>query len=361
MDLSSLRRQVDDIDARIVSMLGERLKISKEIGREKKAGAKPIVDRSRDRQVMERIKELATREGVSPQDIDHIYSMIIRASKSVQGLEVGFQGEPGAYSQEAAVSFFGPSVESGPFDTLEEVFKAVEDGALPHGIVPVENSQVGSITRCYDLLLDSNVMVSGETLVRVTHCLIANRGIPLESIKKVYSHPQALGQCQGYLRELGVEVVPAYDTAGSVRMIKEQQILDGAAIASARAAEIYDMDILAREIEDNHNNTTRFFVLSKNDSPQTGNDKTSVVFLLQHRPGTLYEALRVFSDRSINLTKIESRPTRQKPWEYNFYLDFEGHRQDPAISEALERLKDLTLFLKVLGSYPKAREQVQEQ
>jgi len=355
MDLSSLRSQVDSIDDRIISLLGERLELSRQIGREKKAVGKPIVDRVRDQQVMERLKELVARHGINEQDIENIYSMIIRASKRAQGFDVGFQGEPGAYSQEAAVSFFGPTVEAGPFDTLEEVFKAVEDGALPHSIVPVENSQVGSITRCYDLLLDSNVMVSGETLVRVTHCLIANPGVPLEDIKRVYSHPQALGQCQGYLRQLDVEVVPAYDTAGSVRMIKEEKMLDGAAIASARAAEIYEMNILAREIEDNHNNTTRFFVLSKQDSAPTGDDKTSIVFMLQHRPGTLYEALRVFAERGINLTKIESRPTRQKPWEYNFYLDFEGHRQDRMIGEALEKLRPLTLFLKVLGSYPRAK------
>ena len=355
MDLSSLRSQVDSIDDRIISLLGERLELSRQIGREKKAVGKPIVDRVRDQQVMKRLKELAAGHGINEQDIENIYSMIIRASKRAQGFDVGFQGEPGAYSQEAAVSFFGPTVEAGPFDTLEEVFKAVEDGTLPHGIVPVENSQVGSITRCYDLLLDSNVMVSGETLVRITHCLIANPGVPLEDIKRVYSHPQALGQCQGYLRQLDVEVIPAYDTAGSVRMIKEEKMLDGAAIASARAAEIYEMNILAREIEDNHNNTTRFFVLSKQDSVPTGDDKTSIVFMLQHRPGTLYEALRVFAERGINLTKIESRPTRQKPWEYNFYLDFEGHRQDRMIGEALEKLRPLTLFLKVLGSYPRAK------
>lgn len=359
MDLSKLRSQVDSIDAEIVALLGKRMNISRQIGIEKKAAGKAIVDRTRDRQVMDHVRKLAEREGVSAQDIEHIYSMVIRAAKAAQGVEAGFQGEPGAYSQEAAVSFFGPSIETGPFDTLEEVFKAVEDGTLPYGIVPVENSQVGSITRCYDLLLDSNVMVSGETLVRVTHCLIANPGVPLEAVKRVYSHPQALGQCQSYLKKMGVEVVPAYDTAGSARMIKEEKIMDGAAIASARAAEIYEMNILARAIEDNHSNTTRFFVLSKQDSAPTGSDKTSVVFMLQHRPGTLYEALRVFADRKINLTKIESRPTRQKPWEYNFYLDFEGHREDPVVREALEQLKPHTLFLKVLGSYPRARAQEQ--
>jgi chorismate mutase/prephenate dehydratase len=359
MNLQELRRQVDEIDVKIMGLLAERLKLSREIGQQKRESQKPITDRVRDEEVLKNISRLAAREGINPHDAEHIYRLIMRASKSVQGLEVGFQGEPGAYSQEAAISFFGPSVESGPFDTLEEVFKAVEDNTLPYGVIPVENSQVGSITRSYDLLLDSNVMVCGETLLRVTHCLIANKGASLESINKVYSHPQALGQCQGFLKRLGVEVIPSYDTAGSVRMIKEQKIMDGAAIASARAAQIYDMKILAREIEDNHNNTTRFFILSNHDSPPTGNDKTSIVFMLQHRPGTLYQALGVFAERKINLTKIESRPTRQKPWEYNFYLDFEGHREDPVIQDALNKLRELTLFLKVLGSYPKAKAESQ--
>jgi chorismate mutase/prephenate dehydratase len=354
MSLQDLRKTTDEIDIKIIKLLAERLKLSRQIGQEKKESRKPIEDRQREAQVIKNVRDLAKKEGVSPEDIERIYKLVINASKSVQGMEVGFQGEPGAYSQEAAVSFFGPSVETGPFDTLEEIFAAVQEGTLPYGIIPVENSQVGSITRSYDLLLDTDVMVRGETQIKITHYLIANKGATLESIKKVYSHPQALAQCAGYLKMLGCEVIPTYDTAGSVKMIKEQKIMDGAAIASAKAAQIYDMKILASEIEDNHNNTTRFFILSSQDSAPTGNDKTSIVFMLQHKPGTLYEALRAFADRGINLTKIESRPTRQKPWEYNFYLDFEGHRKDAAIQEALAHLKDNSTFLKVLGSYPKA-------
>jgi len=268
---------------------------------------------------------------------------------------VAFQGQAGAYSQEAALSFFGASVLTRPCETLDEVFKLVQDGALPYGIVPVENSQEGSISRSYDLLLDSEVMVCGEAQIRVSHCLLANHGTKAGGLKKIYSHPQALAQCQAYLRRLGCELIPSYDTAGSARMIKDKQFMDSAAVASARAAQIYDMKILAREIEDNPRNTTRFFVLGKQDSPPTGNDKTSIVYLLKHRPGTLHEALGEFSGRGINLTRIESRPTRQKPWEYNFYLDFEGHRSDAAIGEALGRLEEISLFLKVLGSYPRAK------
>ncbi len=357
MSIHDSRKLIDDIDIKVIELLSQRQKLSNEIGREKKESKRPIEDKAREEQVLRNVRELAKKEGLNPEDMDRIYKLVIKASKSIQGMEVAFQGEPGAYSQEAAMGFFGPSVETGPFDTLEEVFAAVQEGTLPYGIIPVENSQVGSISRSYDLLLDSDVMVRGETQVRVTHCLIANKGATLETVKKVYSHPQALGQSQGFLKRMGYEVIPTYDTAGSVKMIKDEKIMDGAAIASATAAEIYDMKILAREIEDNPNNTTRFFILSGKDSPQTGSDKTSVVFLLAHKPGTLYEAIKIFADRNINLTKIESRPTRQKPWEYNFYLDFEGHRKDPNIQEALEQLKEHVTFLKVLGSYPRAKPQ----
>ncbi|MDO8443318.1 MAG: prephenate dehydratase domain-containing protein, partial [bacterium] len=161
--------------------------------------------------------------------------------------------------------------------------------------------------------------------------------------------------CQAFLRHMNYELIPTYDTAGSVKMIKEKGITDGAAIASSRAAEIYGMQILARGIEDNQNNTTRFFILGKQDSPPTGNDKTSIVFALKHQPGALYEFLKELASRNINLTKIESRPTRRKPWEYNFYLDFEGHRADKVAKETLADLEKMALFVKVLGSYPKAR------
>lgn len=268
-------------------------------------------------------------------------------------VSVAFQGEIGAYSEEAALSFFGSSIKAIPFKSFDEVFKAVQEERVPFGIVPVENSMEGSIGRVYDLLLDSYVTVSGEIEIRITHCLIANPETSKELIKKVYSHPQALAQCREFLQHLGCELIPAYDTAGSVKMIKEKQIIDGGAVAGARAAEIYGMKIIAHKIEDNPNNFTRFFVLSKQDSPYSGNDKTSIVFSLKHKPGLLYKALGEFAVRNINLTKIESRPARQKLWDYNFYLDFEGHQSDKAVQEALEKLKEISIFVKVLGSYRK--------
>jgi chorismate mutase/prephenate dehydratase len=198
-------------------------------------------------------------------------------------------------------------------------------------------------------------MICGETELRISHCLIAMENATLDSIKFVYSHPQALGQSRAFLSHLKAEIIPASDTAGSVKMIKECQRMDSAAVASARAAEIYGMKILAKEIEDNPHNFTRFFVLSKEDSPPTGNDKTSIVFTLKHKPGALYDCLREFAERKINLSKLESRPTRHQVWEYNFYMDFSGHREEKGIMEAIKALEEHAVFVKILGSYPRAR------
>ncbi len=355
MSLEDLRKKIDETDSRIVRLIAERIRISEEIGMEKQGKGMPVTDGSREKVVLEHVSKIAREEKINPEDVKRLYQQIIAASKSVQGVVVAFQGEPGAYSEEAAFQYFGPAIHVKPCESVDDVFKAVEQGEASTGIVPIENSTEGSIARSYDMLLESKLKVCGETELRVIHCLIANPGVTLDSIKKVYSHPQALGQCQAFLRHLKVEAIPAYDTAGMVKMIKEQGTRDAAAIAGARAAEIYGMQILARGIEDNQNNTTRFFILSKQDAAPTGNDKTSIVFSVKHKPGSLYEFLKTLALKNINLTKIESRPTRQKPWEYNFYLDFEGHREDKGIKETLAELEKTVLFLKVLGSYPRAR------
>ena len=356
MSLEELRKKIDEADARIVKLIAERVKIAKEIGQEKSKQGKQIEDAAREKGVLEHVRSIARQEKVSEQDIESIYEQIVTLSKSVQGTVVAFQGEIGAYGEEAAFQFFGSSIQVKPCESLDDVFKLVEQGEAQFGIVPIENSLEGSISRVYDLLLDSILKVHNETELRVSHCLIANPGTQLGSIKKIYSHPQALAQCRAFLKHLGGELIPTYNTAASVKMIKEQGITDGAAVASARAAEIYGMKVLAKEIEDYTHNFTRFFILSKQDSPPSGNDKTSIVFSVKHKPGTLYEFLRELAARNINLTKIESRPTRQKPWEYNFYLDFEGHREDLIAREALDILRQDVLFLKVLGSYPKAKQ-----
>jgi chorismate mutase/prephenate dehydratase len=269
-------------------------------------------------------------------------------------VKVAFQGERGAYSESAVYTFFGATADVKPCRDLAEVFESVDKQEAQFGVVPVENSLEGSVNQTYDLFLIYNLKVCGEIIIRISHCLIANPNTSLEAVKTVYSHPQALAQCRSFLERLGRELIPTYDTAGSVKMLKEKGLREAAAVASENAAEIYGMKILAREIEDNPENYTRFFVLSKEDSPITGRDKTSIIFAASHTPGSLYHALGEFAERKINLTRIESRPTKQKPWEYNFYLDFEGHRGEGHCAEALKALEKNALFIKILGSYPRA-------
>ena len=355
MSLDDLRKKIDEIDARIVELIGERIRTAEEIGRGKKEQNRLIEDQERELRVLENVRSIARAKNISQNDIEDIYRHIMDACKKIQGVAVAFQGEIGAYTEEAAIRFFGASTQSRPYESLEEVFRAVESGETHFGVVPIENSLEGSITRAYDLLLDSPLMVCGEINLRIIHCLIASAEARLDTIRKVYSHPQALGQCRGFLKHLNCELIPTSDTAGSVKMIKEQGLPDSAAIASARAAEIYGMKIITQEIEDNPNNFTRFFILSREDSPPTGNDKTSIVYSVKHKPGAVYESLKEFASRNINLTKLESRPTRQKPWEYNFYLEFTGHRQDKEARDALKKLGETSVFVKVLGSYPKAK------
>jgi len=264
--------------------------------------------------------------------------------------KITFQGERGAYSEEAAIRAFGERVETLPCRTLSDVFKNVETGKA-EGIVPVENSIEGSVARTYDLLKDSKIQISKEVILRISHCLIVNPGTKLESINKVYSHPQALAQCEKFLEKLNCEAIPTYDTAGSLQLIKQEK--NSAAIASKRAAKMHEMEALKEEIQTSPENYTRFFIISDHDAEPTGSDKTSIVFSTKHLPGSLYQCLSVFANEELNLAKIESRPIIGQPWRYNFYLDFEGHRSGERSRKALRELKERTIFLKVLGSYPK--------
>ncbi|WGM88948.1 MAG: prephenate dehydratase [Candidatus Bathyarchaeota archaeon] len=270
-------------------------------------------------------------------------------------MKIAFQGELGAYSEMAVYSYFGQEVEVKPCKSFDEVFERVKTGNADYGVVPIENSIEGSVNRTYDLFLEYDLKVRGEIIIRISHCLIAHKGTDINQIKAVYSHPQALAQCRKFLEENNLKAISNFDTAGSVKMIKEENMIDSAAIASERAAQIYDMAILAREIEDVKNNSTRFFVLDKQDAPFTAEDKTSIIFAAKSIPGALHKVLKEFADRNINLTKIESRPTKQTPWEYHFYLDFEGHRTEQKCQQALESIKDKTIFIKILGSYKAAK------
>lgn len=273
-----------------------------------------------------------------------------------RGWRVAFQGEAGAYSEAAAYGHFSQSVEAVPHLSFEAVFRSVVEGDCDAGLIPIENSLAGSIHRNYDLLLQNDLRVIGEYYLPIHHCLIVHPGVELKEIRKVISHPQALAQCEGYVRSLpGVESEPVYDTAGSVKILRQAGDRTIAAIASRRAAEIYGMHILAENIEDHETNITRFLAIAPEAASPGADAKTSIVFSLDNQPGALFKALSVFALRNIDLTKIESRPLVGKPWEYLFYIDFAGSTEEAVTGRALSHLGEYAVTLRVLGSYPRHR------
>lgn len=266
-------------------------------------------------------------------------------------MRIAFQGEPGAYSEAAALRF-NPAAEVVPCETFEEVFAAVESGKIGYGILPIENSIGGSIHRNYDLLVQHELPIVGEVMLRVTHQLLAVPGARLEDVKRIYSHPQALAQCERFLHGLsGVEIVATYDTAGSAKLIRDERARDAAAIASARAGEVFGLSVLASGIQDFDENITRFLIISRSATPLGEPDKTSVVFTLHNEPGALFKALSVFALRNIDLTKLESRPIRGRAFEYLFYADIAVPRQDLQCARALVHLAEFARSLLTLGSY----------
>lgn len=270
-------------------------------------------------------------------------------------IPVGYQGEAGAYSQLAVRRLF-KAAESVPFHSVHRVFEAVEIGTVAYGVVPLENSHAGSINETYDLLVRHGVQIVAETIVRITHCLLGLPGTPLEEVRTVYSHAQALDQCSEFLDSLRVERIAVHDTAGAARLLAERKQTGAAAIASAEAGELYGLEVLAPVIEDRVDNSTKFVAIGRGSSEQFGPpEKTSIVFATANIPGALYRCLGAFADRHLNLSKLEHRPSRAKAWQSNFYVDFDAPVQDPMAREALHAVGELSSFLRVLGSYPKAR------
>ena len=269
-------------------------------------------------------------------------------------MQVAYLGEIGAYSEEAAIEYFGADARLIPQDSFYKIFSSVQENGVDFGLVPIENSLAGSIHQNYDLLLQHNLSIVGEQYLRIHHCLIGRPGAQISNIKKIISHPQALAQCERYIRNLpSVSSEPKYNTAGSVKLISKNSDNTVAAIASKRAAQVYGMEILEEGIEDNPANYTRFIALALEPVEPKNNAKTSIVFSLNNEPGALFKALSVFALRDIDMTKIESRPQVGKVWEYLFYIDFIGSILDKPVERALEHLKEYALMLRVLGSYPK--------
>ena len=278
--------------------------------------------------------------------------------------KVAFQGERGAFSEDAARQLLGSTVETIPCRTFEEMFEAVSTSAADAAAAPIENSLAGSVHKNYDLLMEHDLTIIGETNVRIVHHLIAPRGVALTDIRRVHSHPVALAQCEKFLRaNRHIEVAPAYDTAGSVKMVVENNSGEDAAIAGATAAAVYGAEIVAESIEDNAQNFTRFLLLARPDradsiktiSNQTQR-KTSIVFRVANKPGGLFRSLAAFALRDIDLSKIESRPIEGRPWEYSFYLDLIGDQHEAHVERALANLSELAESVRVLGSYWRSEE-----
>lgn len=268
---------------------------------------------------------------------------------------VAFQGEPGAYSEQAIRQHFGTAVTSLPCRSFSEIFVSVHDGQATFGMLPVENSLAGTVIPAYDLLIDHDLRVQAEAVVRVEHCLMAPPGLTLADVKRIKSHHQALAQCEQSLKRMDIEPIEYYDTAGAARDLAANPEPHTAAIASELAAQTYGLDILARNLEDLDFNYTRFFVLGQGEPVRSDPSKTSIIFTTRHVPGALYAVMRELAERNINLTKIESRPRRNRPWHYRFFVDFEGHENDEAVQAAMLGILKKASFLKVLGSYPAAK------
>jgi len=265
---------------------------------------------------------------------------------------VAYLGPPCTYTHLACLERFGSSIQSFPMESIQDVFEAVERREVDCGVVPVENSTEGSVNRTLDLFIDSELKICGEIMIRISHSLLSQNR-KREAIHKIYSHPQALEQCRKWLRENFpcIDVVETSSTAKAAQMASEDP--ESAAIASSLAAHFYRLEVIEWRIEDYLHNYTRFWILGQQIAGRTGNDKTSIFFSIPHIPGSLHDVLKLFSNKSINLTKIESRPVKNKPWEYIFFLDFEGHVMDALIQETLDQMKETLIFMKVLGSYPR--------
>lgn len=264
-------------------------------------------------------------------------------------MRLAYQGEPGAYSEAAALQYGGPQAETLPCKSFEDVFDAVSRKKATHGVVPLENSIGGTIHRNYDLLLDHELGITGEVELDIVHCLQALPGTSISDVKIVYSHPQALAQCERYLKGLGVTVEAVYDTAGGAKLVSEQKLKGAAALASQRAAQVFGLDVLQEAVQDFEYNITRFAIIG--GVPPADANKTTIVFALPSTPGALFKALSVFALRDINLTKLESRPMRGRPWEYLFYVEIDARRDDLGCARALTHLAEFAKWTRILGSY----------
>lgn len=353
MDLDALRAEIDRLDREIIVRINERIGHACEIGRIKHANGKPTYVPSREEEVFRRLQEV--NQGPLPEDaIRHIFREIISVSRAMEEpMVVAYLGPASTYNHQAAIQQFGSSVKHQPVASIPDVFTAVERGEAHYGVVPLENSSEGAVFHSYDSLVESDLKIVAQTLLKIEHCLISEAET-LTSIREVHSHPQALGQCRDWLRRNlpEAQLIAASSTARAVQKTKGNPEM--AAIAGSLAAEMYTVPILSRGIQDMRDNMTRFLVIGDQTGDRLGNgrDKTSLVLTIHNKVGALQQALAPFSSRGIDLTKIESRPSRKKAWDYYFFIDLIGHVDDETLAQAIDEARESCPLVKWLGSYP---------
>lgn len=352
--LEKLRAEIDQIDGQLVELLNRRARVASEVGKLKAGQDRDFHVPSREREVHERVARL--NQGPLPVEAFRgIFREIMSACLALESpVHVAFLGPLATFTHIAAMQQFGLSAQLVPQKSIPAVFEEVEKGRALYGVVPVENSTEGMVSHTLDMFVDSDLKINAEVLLEVSHDLLSRTG-RMEDVRKVYSHPQALAQCRHWLEENlpNVPLVDVASTALAAQIVSED--LNAAAIASGSAAEHYGLKVVRSRIEDQVNNFTRFIVVSRKLAEPSGNDKTSILFSVKDEPGILYRMLEPFARRGVNLSKIESRPVKTKAWEYIFFLDMVGHVSEAPVGEAIDELQSFCLFLKILGSYPKAR------
>jgi chorismate mutase / prephenate dehydratase len=353
MSLDALRARIDALDDDLVRLLNERTRVALEIGALKKESGGEIYAPAREKAVFDRVR--TANSGPLPAEaMQAIYREIMSAALALeQPLQIAFLGPPATFTHEAARGKFGASVTYVPCETITDVFTAVEKRGAQYGVVPIENSTDGAVTHTLDQFAVTPLKICAEILLPISqHVMSLRRDAP---VSRIYSKGEVFGQCRRWLQANlpGVELIPVSSTARGAERAREEP--DAAAVASELAAELYGLELRARDVQDISGNTTRFLVLGRNASAPTGDDKTSLLFSIRHEAGALYRALHIFSEAGINLLKIESRPNRAQAWQYNFFVDIEGHAESPQVQEAMERLRRECTVLRVLGSYPRVR------
>jgi chorismate mutase/prephenate dehydratase len=348
--LSAIRKKIDQIDSQIIQALNKRANLVLKIAKFKKRAKRDFFVPVREKEIYEKIKK---EKGVFPlEGLKAVYREIISSSLALQApLKIAYFSGPGSYTHQASLRQFGSNVEYISCEKVKEVFEAVIKGKANYGIVPIENSTEGTVRETLDTFLESHLMICAEIEMPIHHCLLS-KAKSLDKIKIVYGHIQAISQTKNWLYKNlpKAEIEAVAHTSLGAEIVKKKKT--AGLIGGKMAAEIYHLNILAENIEDLSRNITKFIVVGKNYSPASGNDKTAIVFSVKDRPGVLRDALSCFADRGINLTKIESRPSRGKPWDYIFFIDFIGHPEEKRVKQALEELEKICTSVKILGAWP---------